>query len=149
MDKKKTFLIVGVVAFIVILVGANTIYYHNVTANKEKYEEEAVDVGIIQITAKEFNDEVLNSEKTVVLEFTSKMCLPCISMLPTLIDIAKNNEDVKVITMDIDDEENSSIVKRYNISATPTIIIFKEEKIEKTFTGAIAEDQIMQAIKSE
>lgn len=149
MDKKKIFLIIGIVVFIAILVGANAMYYHNVNANREKYEEEAVDVGIIKVTGENFNEEVLKSDKPVLLEFTSKTCLPCISMLPTLINIAKNNEDVKVATMDIDDEENSSIVDRYNISATPTIIIFKDEKAEKTFTGAVAENLIMQELKPE
>ncbi len=148
MDKKKIILIVGIIAFIGVLGGIAAIYYHSFNVNKEELEEEASHVGIVQVTGKNFNEEVLNSDKTVVLEFSSKMCLPCVSMLPTLINIAKNHEDVKVATIDIDEETSQNLANRYNISGTPTIIIFKNEQVQKVLTGAVPEETITKELNS-
>lgn len=98
---KKVKLIIEIVIFIVVLCGITGIYYFG-NVNKKQNEEEAISVGIIKVTDENFNTEVLESDKPVIVEFTSNSCPPCVSLLPTLINIAKNNKDVKVATMNID-----------------------------------------------
>lgn len=147
MKKKKIILIVGIILFVVALGTISTVYYHGLTSNKEELEEEATDVGIIKVNDKNFDNEVLKSDKPVILEFTSNLCLPCISMLPTLINIAKNNEDIKVATTNTSDENSTTIIKKYEINATPTIIVFKDGKILNTYTGATNEETLMKGLK--
>lgn len=139
---KKVKLIIEIVIFIVVLCGITGIYYFG-NVNKKQNEEEAISVGIIKVTDENFNTEVLESDKPVIVEFTSNSCPPCVSLLPTLINIAKNNKDVKVVTMNIDAKENSNTVSKYGIEATPTIKIFKEGKESSIIVGATDEEKIM------
>ena len=67
-------------------------------------------------------------------------------MLTTLIDIAKNNENIKIGTVDMDDSANKEIIEKYEISATPTLIIFENGKVKETLVGAVNEDKIMDVL---
>ncbi|HAB66177.1 MAG TPA: thiol reductase thioredoxin [Firmicutes bacterium] len=142
---KKVKLIIEIAIFIVVLCGITSIYYFN-NRNKKQLEEEASSVGIVKVTDGNFNSEVLESDKPVIVEFTSNSCPPCISLLPTLINIAKTNSDVKVVTINIDSKENKSVVTKYQVEATPTIIIFKEGKVKDSIIGATDEESIMTAL---
>ena len=64
-------------------------------------------------------------------------------MLTTLIDIAKNNKDVKVATLNTDSKDCEDILEEYPADATPTIMIFKNGKVISTLVGAVDEDAIM------
>ena len=88
MDKKKISVIVEIVIFIAILGGITFFYYFS--GNDKKSAEEFSKVGIIKVNDENFEAEVLKSDKPVVLEFSSNMCPPCLTMVPTLISIAKN-----------------------------------------------------------
>ncbi len=144
MDKKKISLIIEATLFIAILCIITFVYYF--TGEKTKTDELPSDVGIIAVNDSTFEEEVLNSEKIVVLEFSSNMCPPCLIMVPTMINIAKNNENVKVVTVNTSDKDTSETSKKYNIEATPTILIIKGGEIQKTFIGATSEKSIQNEI---
>ena len=141
---KKVKLVIEIIIFIGILCALTCFYYFSQTSSEEP--EEAADVGIVKVTDENFSEEVLESDKPFVLEFTSNSCPPCVAMLTTLIDIAKNNEDIKIGTIDMDDSANDEIITEYEISATPTLIIFEDGKVNDTLVGAVNEDQIMDAL---
>ena len=143
---KKVKLIIEIVIFICVLGIIGCIYYIN-TGNKEEKVIEAGNVGIVKITDENFEEEVLKPDKPVILDFSSNSCPPCVAMLTTLIDIAKNNKDIKVATINIDEEGTEDTVSKYEVSATPTIIIFKGGKDVSTLVGAISEDKIMSEVK--
>ncbi len=142
---KKIKLVIEIVIFVLVLGIIGAVYYYNV--NKKAVIKEAGSVGIVKITDSNFEEEVLNSDKTVILDFSSNSCPPCVAMLTTLIDIAKNNQDVKVATINIDEEGTEDTVSKYEVSATPTIIIFKDGSDIKTLVGAVDEDKIMSEVK--
>lgn len=142
---KKIKLVIEIVIFVLVLGIIGAVYYYNV--NKKEVIKEAGSVGIVKITDSNFEEEVLNSDKTVILDFSSNSCPPCVAMLTTLIDIAKNNQDVKVATINIDEEGTEDTVSKYKVSATPTIIIFKDGSDIKTLVGAVNEDKIMSEVK--
>lgn len=143
MDKKKISVIVEIVIFILVLGGITFFYYFG---NNKKTEESTSEVGIIKVNDDNFDSEVLKSDKPVVVEFSSNMCPPCLTMIPTLINIAKNNKDVKVVTINTSDDDTKNVSKKYEIEATPTIMIIKNSEIIKTFTGATNESTIMQEL---
>ncbi len=143
MDKKKISVIVEIVVFILVLGGITFFYYFG---NNKKTEESTSEVGIIKVNDDNFESEVLKSDKPVVVEFSSNMCPPCLTMIPTLINIAKNNKDVKVVTINTSDDDTKNVSKKYEIEATPTIMIIKNSEIIKTFTGATNESTIMQEL---
>lgn len=145
MEKKKLKLIIEIILFIVALGAITLIYYF--TGNNEIDEEEMTNIGIVKITDNNFEEEIINSDKPVVLEFFSNSCPPCLTMVPTMINIAKNNDDVKVATVNTSEAESSETVKKYNIEAFPTIVIIKNGETKKTFIGATSEESIMKELK--
>lgn len=145
MSKKKIGVIIEIVVFIAVL-GAITFFYYFNNNNTDAINETS-EVGIIKITDENFKEEVLNSDIPVILEFSSNMCPPCLTMIPTLISIAKNNNYVKVATINTSDDDTKKTSEEYFIDATPTIMIFQNGQVIETFIGATSEEKIMSAIK--
>lgn len=144
MYKKKIGLLIEIGIFIGIL-GVITFFYY--FSGSKETKDETNEVGIIKITDENFKEEVLDSGVPVVLEFSSNMCPPCLTMVPTLISIAKNNEDIKVATINISDDDTKKTSEEYMVSATPTIMVFKDGEVIESFIGATSEETIMDAIK--
>ncbi len=145
MNKKKIGVIIEIVAFIAVLGAITFFYYFN--NNDTDAINETSEVGIIKITDENFKEEVLNSDIPVILEFSSNMCPPCLTMIPTLISIAKNKDDVKVATMNTSDDDTAKTSEEYFVDATPTIMIFQNGQVIETFIGATSEEKIMSVIK--
>ena len=141
---KKVKLIIEIVVFVVILGVIATIYYFSTNStNKREVEEESVSVGVVKVTDDNFEEEIINSDKPVILEFSSNSCPPCVAMLTTLVDIAKNNKDVKVATLNTDSKDSEEVLDKFPIDATPTIMIFKDGKAISTLVGAVDKDTIL------
>ena len=142
---KKVKLIIEIVIFVCILGVIGSFYYVNMS--NEEVLEDAVSVGVVKITDENFEKEVLKSDKPVILDFSSNSCPPCVAMMTTLIDIAKNNKDVKVATLNVDSKECEDIIKEYPADATPTITIFKNGEVTSTLVGAVNGEKIMSEVK--
>lgn len=135
---KKVKLIIEIAVFVVILgVIAGIYYFSTNSTNKKEVGEESVSVGVVKVTDDNFEEEIINSDKPVILEFSSNSCPPCVAMLTTLVDIAKNNKDVKVATLNTDSKDSEEVLDKYPIDATPTIMIFKDGKAISTLVGAV------------
>lgn len=143
---KKIKLIIEIIIFIAILGIITGIYYFS-SSNKEELEAEAGSVGVVKITDENFSQEILNSEQPVILEFSSNSCPPCVAMLTTLIDIAKNNKDLKVATINVDAKECADTMARYQVDGTPTLMIFEDGEVTSTLVGAVDKDTIMAELK--
>ncbi len=143
---KKVKLIIEIIIFIAILGIITGIYYFS-SSNKEELEAEAGSVGVVKITDENFSQEILNSEQPVILEFSSNSCPPCVAMLTTLIDIAKNNKDLKVATINVDAKECADTMARYQVDGTPTLMIFEDGEVTSTLVGAVDKDTIMAELK--
>ena len=143
---KKVKLIIEIVIFLAILGIVGGIYYFN-TKDREEVEEEAVSVGVVKITDDNFEEEVLNSNVPVILDFSSNSCPPCVAMLTTLIDIAKTNKDIKVATLNVDSKDCENIVEEYPVEGTPTIMIFKDGEVSSTLVGAVNEETIIKELE--
>lgn len=144
MDKKKINLIIEVILFVIVLCIITFVYYF--TGQKTKTDELPSDVGIIVVNDDNFEEEILSSDKTVVLEFSSNMCPPCLLMVPTMINIAKNNGNIKVATINTSESNTENTSKKYNVEATPTILIIKNGEVLKSFIGATSEDDIQKEL---
>ena len=142
---KKVKLIIGIVIFVCILGVIGSFYYVNMS--NEEVLEDAVSVGVVKITDENFEKEVLKSDKPVILDFSSNSCPPCVAMMTTLIDIAKNNKDVKVATLNVDSKECEDIIKEYPADVTPTIMIFKNGEVTSTLVGAVNGEKILSEVK--
>ena len=88
---------------------------------------------VLHINKDNFHNEVLNSEKPVLLDFFASWCGPCRMVGPILDEIAQEREDIKVCKVDID--EQPELASRFRIMSVPTLMVLKEGRIRKGKTA--------------
>jgi thioredoxin 1 len=81
-----------------------------------------------------FQREVLNSTKPVLVDFWASWCGPCRMVAPLVDQIATENQDVKVGKVDIDAQPE--LATAFKVMSIPTLMVFKDGKLSKTVVGA-------------
>ena len=102
-------------------------------------------MSVLKITNQNFEKEVLNSDKTTIVDFYADWCGPCKMMSPIIDKIAEENDDIKVGKLNVD--ESGDVATQFNIMSIPTIVIFKNGTELKRFVGVTSKDNIINAIK--
>lgn len=93
-----------------------------------------------------FEKEVISSDKTTIVDFYADWCGPCKMMSPVIDKIAEENVGkIKVGKVNVD--ENQELAMKYNVMSIPTILIFKNGNISKSFIGVTSKSEIEEAIK--
>ena len=93
-----------------------------------------------------FAQEVLQSDKPVVVDFFAEWCGPCRQMLPIVSEIAEERTDIKVVKMNIDEAPKTPT--EYGIQSIPTFILFKQGKALDMLVGSATKSEIIQWIDS-
>jgi thioredoxin 1 len=92
-------------------------------------------VNTVNVTDDTFDQDVLKSGKTVVVDFWATWCGPCKMVAPVLDEIAgENSEKITVAKLDID--QNPSTARDYQVMSIPTMIVFQDGKPVKQIVGA-------------
>ena len=100
----------------------------------------------IIITEENFENEVLNSDKPVLVDFWAQWCGACRMLGPIIEEIANDYEGkVKVGKVNVDEQPN--LASKYGIASIPTVIVFKNGKPEKTLVGLRSKNEIENMIK--
>lgn len=94
----------------------------------------------IAVTDASFEDDVLNSDKPVLLDFWAQWCGPCKMIGPVLEEISGERDDIVIAKMDID--ENPETPTRFGVRSIPTILIFKDGEPIATTMGAKPKAQL-------
>ena len=98
-------------------------------------------MSVKSIKEKEFESEVINSDKPVLIDFWALWCGPCKEIAPILEEIADEMQDIiKVVKINID--ENPNIPNKYGIQSIPTMIIFKKGQPISTKIGAAIKSEV-------
>ena len=92
------------------------------------------------ITAENFETEVMQSDKTVVLDFWASWCGPCRMFTPIIEKFAEDNPEVVVGKVNID--EQSALTERFSIMSVPTLVIIKDGEVVKKNAGVITKEAI-------
>jgi thioredoxin 1 len=96
---------------------------------------------IVHITDATFAQDVLNSDKPVLLDFWAEWCGPCKAIAPILEEIAgEYNGRIKVAKLNID--ENPQTPPKFKIRGIPTLILFKNGTVEAQKVGAVSKSQL-------
>jgi len=88
----------------------------------------------IHINNQNFKNEVLQSDKPVLLDFWAPWCAPCRMVLPVVEEIAKERQDIKVGKINVD--EQPELASRFGIMSIPTLVVIKNGKIVSKAMGA-------------
>ena len=89
---------------------------------------------MINLTSKNFEEEVLKSEKPVLVDFWATWCGPCQMIAPIVEEIAKENEDkLKVGKVNVD--EATDLAVKFDVASIPTLILFRNGNIVGTIIG--------------
>ena len=95
----------------------------------------------LAFTDKNFEQEVVKSDKPVLVDFWAPWCGPCQMMGPIIEELAKEFEGkVKIGKMNVD--ENPATAQKYDIMSIPSLKIFKDGKVIKEFTGVQAKETL-------
>ena len=91
-------------------------------------------MSVITITKENFGQEVMNSEKPVLLDFWAGWCGPCRMVSPVVDQIAGERTDIKVGKVNVD--EQSELAGMYRVSSIPTLMVVKGGKVVNQMVGA-------------
>lgn len=97
------------------------------------------------VTESDFQNEVLNADKPVLVDFTAVWCQPCRMIEPIVKQLAKDwDGKVKVVKLDAD--ENPNIMMQYGVMGIPTLILFKGGEVRERVTGYQPKDKLVTKI---
>lgn len=100
---------------------------------------------VIEATDANYQDEVMKSDKPVLLDFWATWCGPCRVTKPIVAKIAEEMKDkLKVVAIDVD--KNPRSASRFNVMSIPTMFVIKEGQVKSQMVGGLSEDQLKQKI---
>ncbi len=103
-------------------------------------------MGVLKLEEKNFEEEVLKAEGKVLVDFYADWCGPCKMMSPIIDEISEEmKENLKVGKINVD--ENQELAIKYNVMSIPTIMIFENGNLIKTFVGVTNKDDILSYLK--
>lgn len=95
----------------------------------------------LSITKNNFQEEVINSEKPVLLDFWASWCGPCRMVSPIVDEIAQERSDIKVCKVNV--EEQRELAAAFKVMSIPTLVVMRDGKITNRALGARPKEQIL------
>jgi thioredoxin 1 len=92
------------------------------------------------ITERTFEQEVLQSDKPVLVDFWAEWCGPCHAIAPVLDQIAQERNELRVVKLNIDEEP--AVAQRYGVMSIPTLILFKDGEPQAAAVGAMPKSML-------
>jgi len=145
--KKKILIITALIGFVLILVLLNIFLnsQNDLETELEISKEEESAMEILNVTSANFEEEVLKSDKTVLIDFYADWCGPCKMFSPVVESVANENEDVKVVKINVDNAQDLAI--KYQVMSIPTVVIIKDGKEVNRNVGMASKSQILEMVK--
>lgn len=100
----------------------------------------------IKLTRENFNSEVVNSDKPVLIDFWATWCGPCQMIAPVIKEIANENESIKVCKVNVD--EQPELASAFKVASIPMLVVVKEGKVAETAVGFMSKQRVLELIES-
>jgi thioredoxin 1 len=102
---------------------------------------------LTDVTDNNFQAEVLESEKPVLVDFWAAWCGPCRVVAPVLEEIASERDDLRIVKLNVD--ENQQTAAAFEVLSIPTMILFKNGQVAKKVIGAYPKKRLESELESE
>ena len=110
----------------------------------QRNDREDYKMTAININKNNFQNEVMNSDKTVLLDFWAPWCAPCRMVVPIIEEIAGERPDSKVGKINVD--EQPELASEFSIMSIPTLVVMKNGKIVQQVSGARPKNAILEML---
>ncbi len=110
----------------------------------QRNDREDYKMTAININKNNFQNEVMNSDKTVLLDFWAPWCAPCRMVVPIIEEIASERPDIKVGKINVD--EQPELASKFGIMSIPTLVVMKNGKIVTKVSGARPKKAILEML---
>ena len=146
--KKKIIIVISIVIFVLALAAINIFFNRqNETEieGNDRQETAKTEEKIIEVTSRNFEEEVIKSEKPVIIDFYATWCGPCKKLFPIVEETAKENENVKFVKIDIDNIKD--ITLEYQVKSIPTLLLIQNGEEKDRIVGIVDKNQILDFIE--
>ena len=99
---------------------------------------------IIKVNGQNFEEEVIKSEKPVLIDFYADWCGPCKMLSPIIDEIAEENSKIKVVKVNVDDSQD--LAMKYQVMSIPTLVVIKNGEEVNRSVGLIDKSQVLNLI---
>ena len=99
----------------------------------------------ININKNNFQNEIMDSEKTVLLDFWAPWCAPCRMLVPIIEEIVSERPDIKVGKINVD--EQPELASKFGIMSIPTLVVMKNGKIVQQVSGVRPKNAILEMLQ--
>ena len=101
-------------------------------------------MSVISVTKETFNQEVLQCDKPVLVDFWASWCGPCRMLSPLVDEVAQERGDVKVCKINIDEEQDLAV--KFGVMSIPTLMVFRNGKAAETSVGVVPKAKILEML---
>ena len=99
----------------------------------------------LHITKENFEKEILQSEKTVSIDFCATWCGPCQMLTPVIEELSNEVTDAKICKINVD--EQAELANKYHIMTIPTLVVIKNGQIVMQSSGVRPKSEILEMLK--
>lgn len=141
-------LLVGVIVFIGVIVGADRLLKMNANKMSSALQDttnQSNEKVVIEVSADTFEKEVLQSNQKVLVDFYATWCGPCKQLSPIVEEVARENDAIKFVKIDVDRAER--IAAEYGVSAIPTLVVIENGEEITRSVGLISKEQVEEVSK--
>lgn len=104
-------------------------------------------MAVLHVTEENFEKEVLQAQKPVLIDFWASWCGPCQMLAPVIEEIAEEVTDVIVGKVNVDEE--AALAQKFDIMSIPTLLLFKNGQVVATTMGAQPKENLLQFMRQQ
>lgn len=102
-------------------------------------------MAVVHVTTDNFEQEVMQSDKPVLIDFWASWCGPCMMLGPVVEELAGEVDDVKICKVNVD--EQMDLARQFRVVSIPTLIIFKNGQEVQRMVGVTSKEELKDALK--